>query len=135
MDEKRHKAMIHEEICTYEVSKLAKETGFQIECDLFYNRNGELCDERNYDSFDNKIQCYAPTQSQLQGWLRKNHQVDVWASTAATMATKNKRCYYWHIAYDTNNGMTISIHESMVSYSTYEKALEEGLKDALIEFV
>lgn len=126
--------MIHEEICTYEVAKLAKEKGFPIECDMFYNSNGELCDDRNYDSFDNKIQCYAPTQSLLQKWLRDNHQADVWVDTAATMDTKNQRCYYWHIAYE-SDGRCIYILDSMLSYPTYEKALEEGLKEAIIEFV
>lgn len=150
--------MIHEEICTYEVCKLAKEKGFPQEIEVGthwtttkYYKNACIGEyfigdvekvETTKDEIDaihliknEGVGIVLPTHSELQRWLRDNHEVDVWVSTAATMATKNKRCYYWHIAYDTNNGMAISIHESMVSYSTFEKALEEGLKEALIEFV
>lgn len=113
--------MIHEEICTYEVCMLAKEKGFDVPT------------AKNY-KHKNGITCNAPTQSLLQRWLRENHNADVWVDTAATMDTKNQRCYYWHIAYE-SDGRCIYILDSMLSHSTYEKALEEGLKEAIIEFV
>lgn len=134
--------MIHEEICTYEVAKLAKEKGFpqHIGDDAYIVEN----------EYDDKYEvgCHypiqfipdylptitAPTQSLLQRWLRDNHQADVWVEPVATMVTKTQRCYYWHIAYD-SDGSCIYILDSMLSYSTYEKALEEGLKEAIIEFV
>lgn len=127
--------MIHEEICTYEVAKLAKEKRFPLQKVVkqdgrafFYDLPQSHPDWANCDAW------YLPTQSLLQRWLRDNHKADVWVETAATMATKNQRCYYWHIAYD-SDGSCIYVLDSMLSYSTYEKALEEGLKEALIEFV
>ena len=50
--------MIHEEICTYEVCKLAKEKGFDVPT------------AKNY-RHENGTTCNAPTQSLLQRWLRE----------------------------------------------------------------
>ena len=142
--------MIHEEICTYEVCKLAKEKGFpqqydslthiyggkdsfNVGIDLKYKKcEGTLFNISEWSPCLNDVA--DPTQSLLQRWLRDNHKADVWVETAATMATKNQRCYYWHIAYD-SDGSCIYVLDSMLSHSTYEKALEEGLKEAIIEFV
>jgi hypothetical protein len=121
--------MIHEEICTYEVCKLAKEKGFPIECDLFYNRNEELCDDRNYDSFYNKIWCFAPTQSLLQRWLREKKGIHI--EIVATACG-----YFWII--DKTNGTSITDSDVLDRgandggcWDTYELALEDALKYAL----
>lgn len=131
--------MIHEEICTYEVCKLAKEKGFPQDvfgtCEMkssCYLEDGRFYKDGCIYPIENAYT--APTQSLLQRWLRENHGADVWVDTAATMDPKNQRCYYWHIAYD-SDGSCIYILDSMLSCPTYEKALEEGLKEAIIEFV
>lgn len=120
--------MMHEEICTYEVCKLAKEKGFSIECDLFYNRNEELCDDGNYDSFDNEILCYAPTHSLLHRWLREEKIV------VEVGYYSVERKYYWRV-YDTSKcdvfASFIPPSKSMSRYDTWEQALESGLMYAL----
>lgn len=81
--------MIHEEIVTYEVAKLAKEKGFDWDCPTFYNPEGELkygwaydfmnsgLDMRDMLCHNSKLplgfgsECAAPTQSLLQRWLRE----------------------------------------------------------------
>lgn len=127
--------MIHEEICTYEVCKLAKEKGFNEYVEAFYAEDCNTAHTQGPEKWNEyKGKYAASTQSLLQRWLRENHGADVWVDTAATMDTKNQRCYYWHIAYD-SDGSCIYILDSMLSHPTYEKALEEGLKEAMIEFV
>lgn len=70
--------MIHEEICTYEVCKLAKEKGFNEKCYHYY-QNGVLesdgCFNRYNKGADNV--CSAPTQSLLQRWLREEKNIHI----------------------------------------------------------
>lgn len=60
--------MIHEEICTYEVAKLAKEKGFPVKeiecwyCEYDGRPTKEIIDEQQYPVI---------TQSLLQRWLRE----------------------------------------------------------------
>lgn len=61
--------MIREEICTYEVCKLAKDKGVDVPIDFCYEQNGCL------------VRCgsiAAPTQSLLQRWLREEKKVEVY---------------------------------------------------------
>lgn len=69
--------MIHEEIATFEVAKLAKEKGFREKCiEHYYDDTKDLYRSSN-------PQCYnfggntsdAPTQSLLQRWLREEKGV------------------------------------------------------------
>lgn len=74
--------MIHEEICTYEVCKLAKEKGFDVPTDRYYHIYDDVIEAQNslemtgdgcadfYNSL-NQCRCAAPTQSLLQRWLRE----------------------------------------------------------------
>lgn len=121
--------MIHEEICTYEVAMLAKEKGFSQECDLFYTRNGKLCDERNYDSFDNKFWCYAPTQSLLQRWLREENGiiVEVFVDDDSNMPLT----YNIHQYKDWNWHCVCHHHGNYYAVNDWELCLEDALKYAL----
>ena len=110
--------MIHEEICTYEVCKLAKEKGFDVPTAKNYrHESGETCN--------------APTQSLLQRWLREEKNIVVvvdWFSI--------EEKYYWRV-YDTSkDDMFASFMppaKSMSRYDTWEQALESGLKYVLKE--
>ena len=68
--------MIHEEICTYEVAKLAKENGFDVRTFDWYDYTGNY----NKGFIPHKLhECprykeyYAPTQGLLQRWLRDEY--------------------------------------------------------------
>jgi hypothetical protein len=128
--------MIHDEIVTYEVAKLAKEKGFPQECDMFYNRNGKLCDERNYDSFDNGILYYAPTRSLLQRWLREEKDIQiiiepkldkfgawVWGYYDWVIRIYNEYSPIYYSQYNGDN------------FDTYELALEDSLAYSLKNLV
>lgn len=121
--------MIHEEICTYEVAKLAKENGFSIECDLFYNRNEELCDDRNYDSFDNKILCFAPTKSLLQRWLREEWGYYVYPFF------DNEKLKWTYVVREKTGDMWIPLIGETPYYDCFDESMEDALKFVLENLV
>ena len=133
--------MIHEEICTYEVAKLAKEKGFQQ-----HIGNDASIEENEYDN-EYEVGCHypiqfipdylpiiaAPTQSLLQRWLRegKNIHIDIVATA----------CGYFWIA-DKTNGTAITDSDVLDRgtneggcFDTYELALDDALKYALENLV
>lgn len=132
--------MIHEEICTYEVCKLARDKGFpQDECGVnigYYAWDG--C--RNihplvssfawYDDEYNHDDLYlAPTQALLQRWLRAEKGIDIEITVVVAFDAFNG----FHRQYDCQiksprKGEPIFVVGGL---STYELALEEGLKYTL----
>ena len=133
--------MLHEEICTYEVCKLAKEKGFPQ-----HIGNDAYVVENEYDD-KYEIGCHypiqfipdylptitAPTQSLLQRWLReeKNIHIEVIATASG---------YYWCI--NKTNGTSITDSDVLDRgvndggcWDTYELALEDALKYTLENLV
>lgn len=124
--------MTHEEICTYEVCKLAKEKGFDVPTAEFYNDDGNIgCYPRafNHNEFPDGDYA-APTQSLLQRWLREEKGVVVipyfqsvlkrWSATYELLPPRHSK--YTFI--DLRKG-----------FRTYELALEDALKYALENLV
>ena len=111
--------MIHEEICTYEVCKLAKEKGFDVPT------------AKNY-RHENGTTCNAPTQSLLQRWLREEKalyiQITLW----------EKGWYYdiWAFEYyeEEKEYAAKMLHQSS-DFDTYELALEDALAYSLKNLV
>lgn len=139
--------MIHEEICTYEVCKLAKEKGFpqHIGDDAYIVEN----------EYDNEYEvgcCYpiqfipdylptitAPTQSLLQRWLReeKGIVIDVVLDWQYNIEVEEIR-YQYRIG--SKRRMTIEGVQTRGIvrdryFDTYELALEDALKYALENLV
>lgn len=133
--------MIHEEICTYEVAKLAKEKGFpqHIGNDAYIVEN-EYDDERYEVGSLWSIEfipdylptIIAPTQSLLQRWLReeKNIHISVEYEWVSEIAEWIFNVHIKKIKKEEGiDKMTMSC------YSTYELALEDALKYALENLV
>ena len=127
--------MIHEEICTYELCKLAKENGFDVPTHYAYNENCqkamymELCLNRN--TKDSRS-ISAPTQSLLQRWLREERGIIVEVIAQPTCSTSKKNCYWWSVKQN-SDGLCYQYEEcSYLLYSdegyfdTYELALEDA---------
>ena len=124
--------MIHKEICTYEVCKLAKEKGFDVQTFDWYDYTGnyhkgfiphELHECPRYKEY------YAPTQSLLQRWLREEKKWNI------VVRMYEDKGYYWFI--QNSKGQ---LQESYFTYAdemfpTYELALEDALKYALNNLV
>lgn len=135
--------MIRDEICTYEVCKLAKEKGFNCKVYNYYQATKHYCEtlrEIELHSVCWKLEtddCYsrynmgsgdivsAPTQSLLQRWLREEKGIHIGIGTDGG----NDWCYITvvittgHTEYNTN------------IFPTYELALEDALKYTLEKLV
>lgn len=140
MDEKRHKAMIHDEIVTFEVAKLAKEKGFRemANCYQGYRKDGTLFYFSNIPDGKERVMqtdCLAPTQSLLQRWLREEKGVticvdifdDGWFFDISTFHKQDTGVYEVEIPYKSSNVSPV--------FDTYELALEDALKYALENLV
>ena len=126
--------MIHEEICTYEVCKLAKEKGFDVDCEAFYYNDGFL----QYAKFENWNGRYinkfsAPTQSLLQRWLReeKGIVVEVFMDDDSNMPLT----YNIHQYKDWNWECVCHHHGNYYAVTDWELCLEDALKYALEKLV
>lgn len=137
--------MIHEEICTYEVCKLAREKGFpqhptESDGECYYHWDGlrkihSLCSSKVYydDEFRHRDLFRAPTQSLLQRWLREEKNIHIEIVATA--------CGYFWIA-DKTNGTAITDSDILDRgtneggcWDEYELALEDALKYALENLV
>lgn len=124
--------MILEEICTYEVCKLAKEKGFPVKeiecwyCEYDGHPTKEIIDEQQHPII---------TQSLLQRWLREEKGVticadiydDGWFFDISTFYQQDTGVYEVDILYKSSNVTPV--------YPTYELALEDALKYALENLV
>lgn len=133
--------MIHDEIVTYEVAKLAKEKGFPQ-----HIGNDAYVVENEYDVEYEVGSCYpiqfipdylptitAPTQSLLQRWLREEKSVNISIDSEEDFGGENL-IYEWqasHKKYIADGSFILNPVSDMEFYSTYEKALEYALKYAL----
>ena len=136
--------MIHEEICTYEVCKLAKEKGFPQDPDkndhcLMYCWDGSLNIHPlamwivwEMEEYDHDNLYAAPTQSLLQRWLREEKYLFVDIGMAFNG-------YYYQVIrtdkFDECIGTQIVEHFNGNKFDTYELALEDALKYALKNLV
>jgi hypothetical protein len=109
--------MIHEEICTYEVAKLAKEKGFDVPTAKNYrHESGETCN--------------APTQSLLQRWLRE--EKGIYIAMFPNMANSFASDY---IVYTKGDKFWNPVYTAHSEFDTYELALEDALARSLKKLV
>lgn len=129
--------MIHEEICSCEVCKLAKDKGFNVQTFDWYDYTGnyhkgfiphELHECPRYKEY------YAPTQSLLQRWLREEKGLCISVEAYPTLAIIGKVCFAWVIK-SGSDGHFMESNDSLQTFSTYELALEDALKYSLENLV
>lgn len=137
-----------EQLISFETAKLAKEKGFNLFVNAWYNLNEVVIQHGKYENVsfkdwnnfsdpigrkkgtDGKNSYSAPTQSLLQRWLREMHKIniDIYSDT-------NKHRYYLSVinAYQNNDfNCTIKDNDGFIKmFQTYEEALEKGLQEAL----
>lgn len=134
--------MLHDEICTYELCKLAKEKGFpQHIGDDAYIVENEYDDEYEVGC------CYpiqfipdylptitAPTQSLLQRWLREEKGLCISVEAYPTLAIMKKVCFAW-VVKSRSDGHFMESNDSLLTFFTYELALEDALAYSLKNLV
>jgi len=125
---------MQEQRITFQTAKLAKEKGFNLECDFSYIENGRLI--QNSQPLANPFlreKCFtAPTQHYLKLWLSKNYELDVEVVIYV-------RPYYCVTLINKQNEILpvfnpvpfLSGRENAAAFETYEEAFELGLKTAL----
>lgn len=130
--------MIRDEICTYEVAKLAKEKGFPQ-----HIGNDAYIEENEYDDEYEVECCYpiqfipdylpiitAPTQSLLQRWLREEKRIHMAVFPNITNTFK-----FYYIVYNKGDKFWKPIYIIHSDFTTYELALEDALKYTLENLV
>ena len=129
--------MIHEEIVTHEVAKLAKVKGFPHNGHhRYYEYGGSRIFTPTYrepwygDTPIPSTCVAAPTQALLQRWLREDKSLEVYVRDFEK--TTDFPHHYWNFITD-GNGKTLKVGDKM--FATYELALEDGLRYALEKLV
>ena len=98
---------ITEDYCSFELSKLLKEKGFDCETDMYYSPEGKLCCwmPNNLKSvLDNKghetwwWKCVAPTIQTACKWLRISHNIHIEPHFVKTKHSYGYMPYYVDIA-------------------------------------
>ena len=129
--------MIHEEICTYEVCKLAKEKGFPQDPDkndhcLMYCWDGlrnihplAMWIVWEMEEYDHDNLYAAPTQSLLQRWLREEKAIAIVLQPYSYNIQRSIYTWIYEIWADNN------LEKTSKSFKTYELALEDALKYTL----
>ena len=111
---------------TFEIAKLAKAKGFnEFYFGYYYDKDGNewMGYSSNLNDYKDKyIKC---SQSCLQTWLRNKHKICVIVELKGNFF---KQKYYCRIVKDFQFNKTIYT----TFFNSYEDALEEGLKQALI---
>lgn len=140
-------SMIHEERCTYEVAKLAKEKGFpqwfnytrfKYKWD-YYNHKGELRGDvgdilklrLKHEPIPEEMKpIAAPTQSLMQRWLREDKGIHIAVFPNVVNSFK-----FDHVVYIKGDKFWNPIYTALSDFDTYELALEDALKYALENLV
>ena len=134
--------MIHDEICTYDVCKLAKEKGFPQDPDkndhcLMYCWDGlrnihplAMWIVWEMEEYDHDNLYAAPTQSLLQRWLREEKGYYVYP-----LFDNVQLMWDWVCREKTGDKWIPLIGFEFHLFPTYELALEDALKYALENLV
>lgn len=131
-----------EQCISFDTAKLAKDKGFKLITGMYYQDGVDLIlhhkSNINNNQFPHSYE--APTQSGLQKWLRKEHQIDV--IPHANYNTKEKiKTYRCGVIFINDKNQVDSFfirpeageekESNFVEFNTYEEALEVGFIVAL----
>lgn len=125
---------MEEDYCSFEVSKLAKEKGFDWECLFFFDKDGkevEPAEENHYgceggmhlsEWFRNyNIRFISkPTHSLLQKWLREKHKIYVFVQPTIVLGISKEKTKW-----------KSNFHKKGILNNTAELAMDNGLLEAL----
>lgn len=127
--------MIHEEICTYEVAKLAKEKGFDWMPSMYFHSGVERdlrvvgVNGANPNKIPHSPHISCPTQTQLQRWLREERKWNI------VVRMYEDKGYYWFVQNSKGQLQTSYFTYADEMFSTYELALEDALAYSLKNLV
>lgn len=135
--------MITEQYVSFETAKLLKEAGFDSPTRGIYrtNRTGDhsfaeynmkqTVDDLSWNAKDGfQYEYLAPTQSLAASWLREVHHLNVYACFDYVCFDDGERKWFFMRENTMINDYT-SVYSSIISYDSYEQALEAGLRETI----
>ena len=126
--------MIKERYCSFEVSELLREKGFDEPCRAVYEekilRINTLCD---YFNSELSSHICAPTPQMARDWLRKKG-ILLWVYPAICLKVDDNRTFHW--MWDGKKQRHDAQHfGDKHSYDSYEKAEEAAIKYGLTKLI
>lgn len=126
-------------LVSFKVAQLAKRKGYNIiprfsDIASLYDKKGNHVYYSNYGFMGSGVgdgYIPAPTQSDLQKWLREKHKIHINMNFFSPKRNKHWTQFYFYIGTDLfKSGGLMEIANTMKSF---EKILDEGLEKALKE--
>lgn len=126
---------MEDELINFETAKLAKEKGFCSNVATYFRNKHEDKSTSSLENFnhwfdsENTKYYSRPTQSLLKKWLREVHNIHIDVKIDIVISHKGEMIYGKRVfKYPIK---TTSLPLFFYHWSTYEKALEAGLQEAL----
>ena len=124
-----------EQFIKFETAKISFDKEFDLPCKKSYIKNGKIIDSHymhlvNHMMMGDAI-CTAPTQSNLQTWLRNRKKIIVLVNL---LYKEKNEPYFFNIFYNDDSYFNdIRERDSDTDYfNSYEEALEKGLQIGLL---
>lgn len=115
--------MIKETYCSFEVSKLLKEKGFDTRSFAGYTHYGQFYISLIQQYNKGNLDCIAPTHQIAMKWLREIYGIDIVIEISDPSVNDRK---YYCVIWDKNNDSHI-----LELFDSYEDAVEAALKYCL----
>ena len=123
--------MIGEQFVSFDTAKLLKEAGFDVPCTSQYTEGKCIWNVGYPYNFNQDEFGYSrPTQALAARWLREVHHLNVYACFDYVCFDDGERKWFFMRENTMINDYT-SVYCSIISYDSYEEALEAGLKHGL----
>lgn len=123
--------MIEESFVSFDTAKLLKEAGFDVPCTSQYTEGKCIWNVGYPDNFNQDEFGYSrPTLALAARWLREVHHLNVYACFDYVCFDDGERKWFFMRENTMINDYT-SVYCSIISYDSYEQALEAGLQEAI----
>ena len=125
--------MIEERICSYKLSKLLQEKGFDEECTNWYvdedldviTINDCIDVQSNSSHYAKDFECTAPTHQMACDWLREVHHICI-------TIYPNKEKGFETVLYDIESDVEITLQSfGVYGYHIFENSYKEVIEKAL----
>ena len=121
--------MIEEQYVSFDTAKLLKEAGFNEPCRYSYdNVGGFRWFKIGEPTPKGWVPC--PTQALAARWLREVHHLNIYACFDYVCFEDGERKWFFMRENTMLNDYT-SVYSSIISYDSYEQALEAGLQETV----
>ena len=123
--------MIEEQFVSFDTAKMLKEAGFDVPCTSQYTEGKCIWNVGYPYNFNQDEFGYSrPTQALAARWLREVHHLNVYACFDYVCFDDGERKWFFMRENTMINDYT-SVYCSIISYDSYEEALEAGLQEAI----